>query len=239
MANLYWIEQTDGDVPAGNAWLSAAEAAFQEGLRFAKRRNDWRLGRWTAKLALAAHKNLPIHFSSLRTIELRPEPEGAPQAFVSDQLADVTISLSHRAGTALCAIAPSNVAMGCDLEEIPQQTPNFLRDYFTASEQGWIAEAREADHAWLMMLVWSAKESALKALRVGLRSDTRSVIVSAIETSAAATEFSADPINVDRWSPLRVTHDSGRAFLGWWKSNEKFIYTTVADPPLATPVRLR
>jgi hypothetical protein len=37
-------------VPAENDWLSAIEGVCLNSMRFAKRRNDWRLGRWTAKL---------------------------------------------------------------------------------------------------------------------------------------------------------------------------------------------
>ena len=52
---LYWLEQTYADVPAENDWLSANEAVRLNTMRFARRRSDWRLGRWTAKNALALY----------------------------------------------------------------------------------------------------------------------------------------------------------------------------------------
>ena len=52
--HVYWLEQTEANVPEDNTWLSPREVAFADRLRFAKRRADWRLGRWTAKRAGAA-----------------------------------------------------------------------------------------------------------------------------------------------------------------------------------------
>ncbi len=37
---IYWLEQTDADVPAENDWLSANEAVRLNTMRFARRRND-------------------------------------------------------------------------------------------------------------------------------------------------------------------------------------------------------
>ena len=66
--NVYWLEQTDADVPAENQWLSAGEIFFLGRLRFARRLNDWRLGRWTAKRALAACLNMPGDLHALANI---------------------------------------------------------------------------------------------------------------------------------------------------------------------------
>ncbi len=85
--NVYWLEQTDADVPAENQWLSAGEILFLGRLRFARRRNDWRLGRWTAKRALAACLNLPGDPLALANIEIRAATSGAPEAFLFNQTA--------------------------------------------------------------------------------------------------------------------------------------------------------
>ena len=110
--NVYWLEQTEADVPAENDWLSASEMLRLSGLRFAKRRDDWRLGRWTAKRALAACLSLAAHPRVLAKIEIRPAPSGAPEAFVADKPAEVTISLSHRAGIGLCARGAARRGVG-------------------------------------------------------------------------------------------------------------------------------
>ena len=179
--DVYWLEQTEGDVPAENDWLSASEAVVLNGMRFAKRRADWRLGRWTAKRAVAVYLNLPGHPRALTGTEIRPAPSGAPEVFVTNKPAPVTISLSHRAGRAVCAIGLSGGALGCDLETIEPRSDAFVADYFTTSEQALVERAPGADRSWLLALLWSGKESALKALRTGLRLDTRCVIVSHVD----------------------------------------------------------
>ena len=81
--NVYWLEQTEANVPAENDWLSAEEAACLNAMRFPKRRTDWRLGRWAAKCALSAYLNVPAHPQVFRKIEIRPAASGAPEALSS------------------------------------------------------------------------------------------------------------------------------------------------------------
>ena len=204
---VYWLEQTEADLPkAGTGacpmhgsrpwtvigqdgratrpepeWLGAKERVQLNAMRFAKRRADWQLGRWTAKHAVAACLQLPADLHSLASIEVRPGPSGAPETFLGNKWAPVTISLSHRAGRAVCAVAPYRGALGCDLEVIEPHSDAFIADYFATEEQALVARAAPADRPWLVTLLWSAKESALKALRAGLRLDTRCVIVTLVD----------------------------------------------------------
>ncbi len=241
--NLYWLEQTAADMPAENNWLSPAEVLQLGGLRFPKRRGDWRLGRWTAKRAVAAQMNLSADPSAPADVEIRPASDGAPEVFLAGQAAAITISLSHCAGTAICAVMPSLAAVGCDLELIEPRSSGFFNDYFTAEEQAMVLRMPQKDRPWLLTLLWSAKESALKALRVGLRADTRSVAVSLSDSAgerAKAGESAADPLEIDqsRWSRLQAVCDNGKVFRGWWRREESLIYTVVADPPTAEPIPL-
>ncbi len=169
MMEVYWLERTEADLPTDNDWLSASEAASLNGMRFAKRRDDWRLGRWTAKRAVATYLILPSDRQILAGIEIRPMPSGAPEVFIANQPAAVTVSLTHRAGAAACAIASSGVALGCDLEVIEPRSEAFIADYFTAEEQQLIQRMSATERPRLLALLWSGKESALKALRTGLR----------------------------------------------------------------------
>ncbi len=132
MIDVHWLEQSEADVPAENDWLSAAESLRMNAMRFAKRRNDWRLGRWTAKRALAVYLDLPSHPQALADIEIRPAASGAPEVFVENKPAAITISLSHRGGIAACAIAQSDTELGCDLEIVEPRTDSFVTDYFAA-----------------------------------------------------------------------------------------------------------
>ena len=242
--NVYWLEQSEADVPAENDWLSANEAVCLNSMRFAKRRNDWRLGRWTAKCALSLTLDVPAHLQALKKIEIRPAPSGAPEVFFDNQPAAVTISLSHRSGIAACAVAISGVEIGCDLEIVEPHSDAFVADYFTIEEQALVARASAADRDWILALLWSGKESALKALREGLRLDTRSVIV-----IPCATSF-----DLNGWSQLRVRYTGGRyaggrytgdhypgdqIFHGWWQRADGIVRTLVAAPPPHPPIRLR
>ena len=56
---LCWLSQGMEDAPADDAWLSPVEAGYVSRLRFPKRRTEFRLGRWTAKQALALYLGLP------------------------------------------------------------------------------------------------------------------------------------------------------------------------------------
>lgn len=248
MTEVYWLQQTEADVPASNDWLNHNEAARLDSLRFEKRRKDWRLGRWAAKLAMAAYRNLPGDFQTLRDVEIRPAASGAPEVFFADQPAAVTISLSHRDGIAICAVAPSNVALGCDIEIIEPHSEAFTADYFTAEEKEFVAQACVDDRPRLWALLWSGKESALKALREGLRLDTRSVVVTFddVEGSSAAgrmgqgtnSSLTPRPQGVSRWLPLHVHCTSDQIFHGWWQNTENLVRTLVAAPPPAPPILL-
>jgi len=226
--NVYWLEQTEADVPSENDWLSAAEAIVLKGLRYEKRRVDWRLGRWTAKRALASLWNWPASPASFSAIEIMAGPTGAPEVLLSNSPAAVSISLSHRGGRAMCAVSHCNVVLGCDLEIIEPRTDAFVADYFVPGEQELVARVREPERCELLTLLWSGKESALKALRTGLRSDTRSVVVSPMK----------DSFNVGGWSPLQVRCIEGQVFEGWWQRTVNIMRTLVGDPIPSRPILL-
>ena len=231
MTDVYWLQQTEADVPSEDDWLSANEALRLEGMRVVKRRNDWRLGRWTAKLALAARFNLPSDRPCLASIEILWAPSGAPVPVFPNQSASVTISLSHRGGAAICALALSGVELGCDLEVIEPRSEAFIEDYFTGEEQALVARSPVSYRPLLSALLWSAKESTLKALRAGLRLDTRSVVVE-LNSFEGATKDMLD------WNPLQVRQESGRVFQGWWQQDGPLLRTLVAFPAPRLPLLL-
>lgn len=235
MLDVYWLEQTEADVPVDDDWLSTNEAVRLNRMRFAKRRTDWRLGRWTAKRALANSLKMPSHREALAGIEIRPAESGAPEVFIANQPATFTISLSHRGGTAVCAVAPSGLALGCDLEIIEPRDDSFIADYFAPEERALIARKSIADRPRLLALLWSGKESTLKALREGLRLDTRSVIVSPVEAPQRRRE---DPCGPNRWHRLHVRCTDGQIFHGWWQHTGDLLRTLVAAPPPAPPIPL-
>ena len=215
---IHWLEQREADLPEGNDWLSASELIQLGTLRFPKRRADWLLGRWTAKLAVCAYLGRSTSHETLRVVEIHPAESGAPLVFVASEPARISISISHRDGVAMCAVAPPNTRLGCDLELIEAHSEVFIRDYFTEEEQRAIQAASEEDRHRMATLMWSAKESALKALGVGLRADTRSVSVRVAEQTTADAN----------WNALRVQMNDRPGFEGWWNQSERLIRTIVA-----------
>lgn len=234
--DTYWLEQTEADLPAHDDWLSPDEALLLSQMRFAKRRTDWRLGRWTAKRAAAAYLNLPGDPHALREIEVRPAPSGAPELVLANRPAPVTISISHRDGIAVCAIAMRDVQLGCDLELIEPRDASFVADYFTNEEQELISHEPEKGRPQLVTLLWSAKESTLKALREGMRLDTRCLAVT-FDTQTRhehATGALRPYSELNRWRPLQVCYARSDIFHGWWQSTDQLVRTLVGAPaPLA------
>lgn len=219
--NVFWLEQTADEVPASDAWLSGTERGRLAGLTVPKRREDWRLGRWTAKRALASYLCLPDDFGTLAAIEVIAAPDGAPEARINGFASPPHISLSHCSSRALCLTGPHGIAAGCDIEAAEPRSAAFLADYFTPLEQSFAAAHPEAP--WLPALLWSAKESALKAIREGLRLDTRSVTI----RLSGAVEASPE------WQPLEAVFADGRVLGGWWRCEDASLRTVVgaAHPP--------
>ena len=243
--DVYWLEQSGADLPEQNDWLSASETARLSAMRFEKRRADWRLGRWTAKRALAACLDLSADFRSLAEMEIRPASSGAPEVFLAGQRADVTISLSHSAGIAICAVAVSGAELGCDLEVVEPRSDTFVADYFTVEEQELIRLVNPADQSRLVTLLWSSKESALKALGEGLRLDTRCVGVDLAPRPPGTDEHWDDPAltlqpssGSPGWRPLQVRFGDVQVFQGWWQPAHDLVRTMVATPAPSRPIPL-
>jgi 4'-phosphopantetheinyl transferase len=249
--NVFWLQQKEADVPAKDDWLCANEAFRLKGMRFPKRRGDWRLGRWTAKCAFAAYLGCSVEKQLLTEIEIRPAISGAPEVILAGRPAAASISLSHRAGTAMVVIGDPGVTLGCDLEMVEPRSAGFIADYFVPEEQALVASTYAADRPALLALLWSAKESALKALRQGLRLDTRSVLVNipdnshipggnvltpAAQGGPARPQPASNSIQ-DGWRTLQIRCINADHILhGWWQHTGNFVRTVVADSPLLPPV---
>jgi 4'-phosphopantetheinyl transferase len=223
-----WFSQGEALVPKDDLiWLSATERQRLAGMAYTKRRVEYLLSRWTAKLALAAVEGRPTGLSSLAAIEVNPASDGAPVACLDGQPLSRRVSLTDRAGWSVCAVSPSGLEVGCDLELVEHRSLAFVADYFTPAEQA-LAHAAPSELDWQRVsnLIWSAKESALKVLRTGLRRNTRSV------------EVSLGNGDGDDWVPLTVRSAEGSTFYGWWRQYGTFILTVAALEPLAPPVAL-
>jgi 4'-phosphopantetheinyl transferase len=207
------------DVPAGTEWLAAAEANRFAGMGYRKRRTEALLGRWTAKRTIAMTLGLGVDPADLASVVVRNAADGAPEVFVDDSPVDMAIAMTDRADWAVAAVRHGPDRIGCDLEIVEPRSDRFIADYFTPAEQALLDVG---DRDLLANLLWSAKESALKVLRTGLRRDTRSAVVS------------PTPGNGDRWTELSVMVD-GSSQSGWWITYGDFVLTVTAAVPIEPP----
>jgi 4'-phosphopantetheinyl transferase len=194
--------------------MSAGEHEVLAGLRFPKRRNDWRLGRWTAKQAISGFLKLDPD-ADLSLFEIRAAADGAPEVFIRNKPAGVAISISHAGGRSFCAAGSLAAALGCDIEQLEPRNELLIKDYFTPEEIDLAHTADPENKILITNLIWSAKESVLKALREGLRRDTRGV---SIQPDLVEQEH-----GWNRWYGRCL--QTSRGFHGRWRGDSRFVYT--------------
>ncbi len=232
---IHWLTQSHETMPQTAVssqtatFLSDSEAARLAALPTEKRRRDWLLGRWTAKRLLqtviweTSHTTVPLDL-----ITVANNADGVP--LVASQLPLVdgqySISLSHAHGKALvAAVAKPNWPIGCDIEKIAPRGEAFIDDYFTETEALLVRQVAGAQRNLLVTAVWSAKESVLKALHLGLSVDMRAV----------ACLIDPGERLSDSWIPFKIRCDSTRLprpaphFSGWWRVMGGFVLTLVVE----------
>ena len=218
MSGILIVGQSLIDVPPGDQWLTQWESDYAATRRVPKRRDEWRLGRWTAKLAVCEWTG----GAEPAGVEIRPRADGAPEAFVQGEPAGCVISLSHSNGRAICAAVQAGAAVGCDIEIVEERERSFAADYFTAGEFTFVDALPDDLRALATTLVWSAKECALKAIGEGLRLDTREVEV----VTSGITFDDANPtwrrFDVVRFSPSTT-------YSGWWRFDAPFVISVVTS----------
>ncbi len=223
---IHWLIESAQDLQEKPEWfLNHAEMEKYASLQVDKRREEWALGRWTAKrLVQAVMLETSDHIIALDAIEIANDADGVPYATFQIEHATFNLSLSHSHAHALCALAP--FAVGADLEWIEARAENFVNDFFTPAEIARVQTASAAQRALISNAQWSAKESVLKALHKGLRADTRDV-----EITLPAFEHAPE-----HWSPFEINLRGGELFgspnhtlRGWWQVLENFVLTIAAS----------
>jgi phosphopantetheinyl transferase (holo-ACP synthase) len=168
------------------------------------------MGRWAAKKLLgSAYPS----FNAVRMdeISILNETSGSPYVLVYGIRVPGVLSITHREGMACAAwVSDAAIKIGIDLEFVETKPDIFIHDYFTAEESQQVLAAS---------LVWSVKESLLKALQTGLRVDTREVAVSisSFETS-------------EQWKSIRVSRCAKHTGFvnAAWRSIGDFVLTCAA-----------
>lgn len=230
---MRWLAAGEPSLPGGCDWLSPREAGHLDTLRFTKRRTEFLLRRRTGKLAVAAALGLDVDDATLARVEILNRLTGAPYVQIDGDRAALDISLSDRAGWAVGLVDDRGGlaagTLGIDLELAEPRSTGFVTDFLTAAEQEYVTTRATDDEAHAAAnLVWSAKEAALKVMRVGLRADTRTVEVTLDERRRP-----------DGWAPLSVRHREGQVFPGWWRRDGVFLLVIAAleavEPPAMLP----
>lgn len=245
---IYW-QLCSGDKggaagPAQADFLSAREFETYAGLRFPRRRSEWLLGRWTAKQLLRgcldAYRDLP-----LTAISVDNDPDGAPYLSVEGKgRLPASLSISHRAGQAVCALSPAlSPAIGIDLERVETRSWGFVEDYFTAAEAARVRACPAALRDLLVTLLWSAREAVFKGQRTGLRVDTRTVEIGPVPGIEVAPQPApstqptlcrvGNACRADEWQPLAVTCRLPGLLrtAAWWRPEGESVLTLAAVWP--------
>ena len=217
-----WLTRSLAEVPDGEDWLGEREREVLAGLTLAKRRQDWLLGRYAAKSAVAAWLDAPA-----AEVEILAAGDGAPEAWTGHERAPVAISLSHRAGRALVAIADAVTVIGCDLERVEARSAAFIHEWLAPSERALVDAATGRERGMLMAnLAWTAKEAAAKTRREGLRLPVRHAVAR------------PDLQGAGDWRALAVTWPDHPPTRGWWREEPGWVMALTAEPAPEPPRRL-
>lgn len=211
------------ELPPGDAWLTEAERGVLSGLKFPKRRGDWLLGRWAAKRALAAAGLVPAEGET----SILAGESGAPEASCGGRAVCAALSLTHSHGVAAALVGPAGSRVGIDLERIEERPAGFAGDWFTEAEQAFVTAAGAGESALAATLVWSAKESVMKALLEGLRIPPKAVEVSPERGPADGA-----------WRPFEARGPGEEGWGGWWRADGGFVLAAVSRPPSGPPERI-
>lgn len=241
---LYWLLQSETAHPAlplGKApegLLAPQEQAQLDQYTSQERRRDWLLGRWTAKRLLqqVLEHRLGIE-APLYAITILNTPNGAPYPELYLPLTGqrFNLSISHKAGYALCAaVEGRHTPIGVDLEWIEPRDEVFVQDFFGDAEKALLTARAPRLRNLHITALWSAKEAALKATSVGLGLKMEPDVVCCLVEPVAA-----EPQN---WIPFEIVwkrqvHDGVTLpqLTGWWQTIGRFVLTVVTtggDPRL-------
>jgi 4'-phosphopantetheinyl transferase len=217
-----WLSRSRADVPTGLEWLGPAERRVLADLRIDRRRADWCLGRFTAKAAVGASLGVEPE-----RVQILAAADGAPEAWIDGERTPVSVSLSHRAGRAMAAVAEAPAVVGCDLEVVEERSDAFAREWLAPAERRLLLRCAGADGARVANLLWSAKEAAAKVRREGLRLDVRRAVAIPEEPGTPAPS----------WRPLRVVWPEAgvAATPAWWRAEPGWVMVVASSAAMGAP----
>jgi 4'-phosphopantetheinyl transferase len=253
---ICWLLQSSSDLPVDGegdrevSYLARQEREQYAALKTEKRRHDWLLGRWTAKKLVQAivweECGRPL---KLDEILIGRGMDGAP--FVScnsdSVLPNYDLSISHSGDLAFCATvrrrspAETDACLGADIERVEARPAGFVREYFTEEEAALVEHFPVDGRAGLVTTLWSAKEAALKAIRQGLRLDTRSLTCLVEPRRDSSQTWIPFSIHWDQSKLARggVDIEAVPTLSGWWREVDGYVLTLASnqnDMPRDDPI---
>jgi phosphopantetheinyl transferase len=224
---IFGAIQHQEDVLIHQEWLHPLEITYLNELRFEKRRQDWLLGRWTSKklLQLVLFPDFPLN-----QIEIRKGPNREPMVFFRAEPVSCRLSISHSHGRSFCVLSKEERALGCDLEKVEIRSEGFIRDYFTDRERSLFDENYRGifDRDSYFTLLWSAKESVMKACLTGLSIPAKNIELKEIKGFKA-----------DIWSEISMKNLANNTlYRGSFKLADGFAWVVLAEVGQDDPGRI-
>jgi phosphopantetheinyl transferase len=201
---VYWSIADEASIDCRTSYLSKAEQSIFDGFRFDLRRDSFLAGRWVAKRLI---QNVLLPDKSFCEISILNESSGKPYAVYDGERLDGELSISHAGKWAAAALSVDGLSVGVDIEVTTPRSSAFVVDYFSSGECALLND-RTDKYDLNVTVIWSAKESMLKALGLGLRLDTRRVRVTSIGFHRGSGS--------DGWNPLGLESDNS-VWVGCWR----------------------
>jgi 4'-phosphopantetheinyl transferase len=125
----------------------------------------------------------------------------------------------------LAAVAlVSGTCIGADIETVEPRDPALVRQFFSESEADRLGTTSGRDADRTVARLWSAKEAVLKAMGIGLRHDTRDIVVGdeIAAPHGLAEEWRALDI---RLAPVLAVRTAPRSLIVLWRDRGAHVVT--------------
>jgi phosphopantetheinyl transferase len=174
-------------------WLRGAERREYERIADAARARQWLAGRLLAR-AVLHEAGVCVPSDSVQVLTRNERGLGAaPRLLQKRRPLDVSLSIAHSDEGVLVALNES-VSLGVDVCRQVPTSEGFLRLWFSAAEQSWIAADRRR-----AATVWGIKEAVYKAVGNGAGWNPRDVEVEpgALELAAKYHGQTVEPLSIE------------------------------------------
>jgi phosphopantetheine--protein transferase-like protein len=209
-------------------YFSLEEQAEYSRFKVIKRQFEWIYSRIISKKMI--HQIFEIEKLNLPNIRILKEETGQPYIYITGQgRLEGKFSLSHSTGYVFCGYSSlKELIFGLDLEKIEERSIEFVQDYFTSREIELYKSLDGNDKKEYTTMVWSAKESVLKTLGLGLAIDTRKVEIIPSDDSSRLTGWNSCSVGLENNMNLNM--------VVYWQKIDGFIRTICL--PEDVPFRL-